>query len=84
MSPGPDMPLGRNVPAPPTKTEYNLRDGWYWFKSGRAEGIRSIAQYADGVWWTANEIGPIDIAELNRRGWTLDKRVKYRRKKHAS
>lgn len=73
------IPLARNVPIP----EKSLRDGYYWFKCDRGEGIRSMGQLSGGKWYAFNEHGALTLAELNRRGWTLDKRVKYRRKKHV-
>lgn len=49
-----------------------LKSGYYWFKCERATD-RSIAQYISTKgWFTVNEVGPISIAELNRRGWYLD------------
>jgi len=58
---------------PEPKPQY-LEDGYYWFKCERASA-RSIAQHVRGHWYTVNEDGPIDILELNRRGWILDEMV---------
>jgi hypothetical protein len=53
-----------------------MPNGYYWFKSERATN-KTICQYMNGGWYPTNEIGPISMHELNRRGWTLDKRVSY-------
>lgn len=59
-----------------------MNDGWYWFTCGRGEGIRSIAQLVNGQWFCVNEVGPVPLAELNRRGWDLGPRVKWRKPKN--
>lgn len=52
-----------------------MKNGFYRLTSDRAS-YKSIAQYIDGEWYCINEIGPVTLAELNRRGWNLDTRVK--------
>ncbi|QIG69758.1 hypothetical protein EVB81_189 [Rhizobium phage RHph_I46] len=52
-----------------------LKNGFYFFTSERASN-KAIAQYINGEWFSINEVGPITLEELNRRGWDLEKRVK--------
>lgn len=49
-------------------------DGYYWFKADRATG-RSIAQRISAQWFCVNEVGPVTLEELMRRGWHIDERV---------
>lgn len=46
-------------------------DGFFWFKSERASWP-SVCQRVKGQWYAVNEVGPITLEELNRRGWQLD------------
>ena len=52
-----------------------MKNGYYRFTSERARS-KSIAQFLHGEWYCLNEVGPVTMEELNRRGWTLDSRVK--------
>lgn len=52
-----------------------MKDGYYRFTSERA-AMKCIAQLVDGRWYLINEIGPVSLEEIQRRGWTLDRRVK--------
>ncbi|QIG76918.1 hypothetical protein EVC30_089 [Rhizobium phage RHph_Y1_11] len=52
-----------------------LKNGYYFFGSERSSS-RAICQHINGEWFCVNEVGPVPLEELNRRGWTLEKRVK--------
>ena len=52
-----------------------MKNGYYFFTSERASN-KAIAQHINGEWFCVNEVGPVTLEELNRRGWDLEKRVK--------
>lgn len=52
-----------------------MENGYYWFTSERASS-RSVGQFIDGEWYLINEVGPVSIEEINRRGWNVGKRIK--------
>lgn len=52
-----------------------MKDGYYRFTSERS-AQKSIGQLIDGQWYLVNEVGPVSMDEINRRGWTLGRRVK--------
>ena len=51
------------------------KNGLYWLRSERSL-TRRAAQHIDGKWYTIGEMGPIDEAEIEHRGWYIGKRIK--------
>lgn len=49
-------------------------DGFYWFTSERSSS-KAIGQLVDGKWYLINEVGPVSLEEITRRGWDLDERI---------
>lgn len=45
-----------------------IKDGFYWLCSERSSGP-SIMQVCLGKIYVINEVGPISLEELERRGW---------------
>lgn len=52
-----------------------VKNGYYWFGSERSS-TRAVAQHINGEWFVINEVGPITLEELRRRGWELGKRIR--------
>jgi hypothetical protein len=51
-----------------------LKDGYYRFTSERSSQ-KCIAQLLNHEWYLIGEERPVTMAEMNRRGWTVDTRV---------
>ncbi len=54
--------------------EGSLENGFYWF-IGHRSSYMVICQLMDNQWYTFNEIGPISMEEISRRGWILFSKV---------